>query len=189
MGSAIQIGQGVGVARLAVMTVLLGLLAGCARKSQTSADPPAAPAQTTVQVGYAVNLDFEAGLTRRAEGPKAGAPDFGSWTQCIDPDHFRGKRVRYSGWLRTSGATGEGAALWMRVDGPDNRALAFDNMDGRRARGTTAWTRYEVVLDVPHEATQLCFGWLLSGPGTGWADDLKFEFVDGAVPVTGKQGR
>jgi len=43
----------------------------------------------------------------------------------------RGQRVRLSAMVKTREA--RHAALWMRVDGPNEESLAFDNMSGRHA--------------------------------------------------------
>jgi hypothetical protein len=71
----------------------------------------------------------------------------------------------------------------MRVDG-DRRILGFDNMDNRAVRGTTDWTMYSVVLDVPENAKNIFFGILLVGKGQVWADDLSLEVVDKNVVTT-----
>ena len=79
------------------------------------------------------------------------------------------------------------AGLWFRVDGPNNgepQSLAFDNMQERPIKGTTDWTRYEIVLDVPEAAQRLAFGILLAGGGQVWMDDLKFEVVPTTVKTT-----
>jgi tetratricopeptide (TPR) repeat protein len=73
----------------------------------------------------------------------------------------------------------------MRVDGldKDSKSLAFDNMAypvDRSVAGTTNWNQYEIVLDVPEEASVICFGFLLSGTGALWGDDLAFELLDDA---------
>ncbi len=78
------------------------------------------------------------------------------------------------------------AGLWFRVDGPNNTTLAFDNMEQRAIKGTTDWTRYEIVLDVPNEAQRLAFGVLLAGGGQVWMDDLRFEVVPTTVKTTGQ---
>jgi hypothetical protein len=110
---------------------------------------------------------------------------FGTLTQGILPDPFRGQRVRYSGYVRTEKVEGSGAGMWMRVDGPqEGRSLAFDNMSDRRIVGTTEWKRCEIVLDVPKEATAIYFGMLLAGSGTAWVDDLKIETVAADTPLT-----
>lgn len=104
--------------------------------------------------------------------------------QILPADAWRGKRVRLSGWLRTKDVASGWAGLWMRVDSETKPNLAFDNMPSRGPRGTTEWKRYEVVLDVAPEASNLFFGVILAGNGTVWADDLALEEVPQSVPVT-----
>jgi hypothetical protein len=76
------------------------------------------------------------------------------------------------------------AGLWMRIDGKEKTGLAFDNMMERPVKGTTDWKKYEVVLDVPAEAEEIFFGFLVAGKGRGWVDDIKFEVVNNDVPTT-----
>ncbi len=82
------------------------------------------------------------------------------------------------------------AGLWMRIDGsatdPAKKTLAFDNMMDRPIKGTTGWQSYEVVLDVPQNATGIFFGILLSGTGEVWLSGVKFEVVDSTIPITGR---
>ena len=116
---------------------------------------------------------------------KAGVTSngFGTLMQVIDAENYRGARWRMSGYLKTSDVAK--AQMWMRVDGPDKKILSFDNMDSRPARGTTAWTRYEIVLDVPANSIDIAFGFFLTqGGGKVWGDSFKFEKVDSTVPVT-----
>ncbi|MDR3736536.1 MAG: hypothetical protein P4L10_13500 [Acidobacteriaceae bacterium] len=108
---------------------------------------------------------------------------FGSLMQSFSAEQFLGKRVRLRAWVRALNATGW-AGIWMRVDkasGP----VAFDNMESRPIKGTTGWTSYDVVLDVPQDATTISLGILLNGPGRVWMSGVKFEAVDKDVPVTG----
>ena len=71
----------------------------------------------------------------------------------------------------------EFSSIWLRVDGPTS-VIAFDNMDRREVKGTTDWTRHEVILDVPQGSMRIAFGALLSGAGQIWADDLTLAIVD-----------
>ena len=59
------------------------------------------------------------------------------------------------------------AGLWMRVDSHARRAVAFDNMNAGAIKGTTDWTRYEIVLDVADDGAQTVLGVLLEGDGRG----------------------
>lgn len=109
---------------------------------------------------------------------------FGTLLQDIRADHYLGKRVRLSAFVRTEGVQ-DWAGLWMRVD-KDSRQVAFDNMQDRPIKGTTTWKNYEVVLDVPQDATGIFFGVLLSRSGTVWLNSVKFETVSSDIPTTGR---
>jgi C-terminal processing protease CtpA/Prc len=52
-------------------------------------------------------------------------------------------------------------------------------MQGLGVNGTADWTQYSITLPWNNEARQLYFGFLLSGTGKAWVDDLQM-FVDGA---------
>lgn len=107
---------------------------------------------------------------------------FGTLMQDFRAARYVGKRVRFSAFVKTDDAR-DWAGLWMRVDnGP--KQLAFDNMQDRPIKGTTDWRRYEVVLDVPQDATGIFFGVLLSGAGSVWINDVKFEVVGPTVLPT-----
>jgi hypothetical protein len=141
-------------------------------------------------------LDYEVSADRavahsgkssaRMKAAVANPEGFGSLMQICKADRWRGKRVRLSAFVKSDGV--RHAALWMRVDGNDRDGghwLAFDNMQDRPIVGATGWTRYDLVLDVAAEATQLAFGATLSGPGAIWVDDLELEEVPKSVPTTG----
>ena len=110
-------------------------------------------------------------------------PDgFGALMQSITAARYRGRRVRFSATVRAQEVTGW-AGLWLRVDGP-RRVLMIDNMQDRPLRQTTAWTRADIVLDVPEEASELHFGALLNGAGAIDLTQPRFEKTSEAVPVT-----
>lgn len=116
---------------------------------------------------------------------KAKVPNvegFGTLMQDFRADHYTGKRVRFSAFVKTERAQ-DWAGLWMRIDN-GSQQLAFDNMQDRSIKGTTDWKRYDVVLDVPQNATGIFFGVLLSGTGMVWLSDAKFEIVGPDVPTT-----
>jgi len=112
---------------------------------------------------------------------------FGTLMQQCSPDKFIGKRVKMSGYLRSDKVVGT-AGLWFRVD-VDTIPVSFDNMivgkKNRSISGTTDWRKFELILDVPANATLLSYGALLSGTGQIGFDNLKFEAVDKTVETTG----
>lgn len=109
---------------------------------------------------------------------------YGTFMQAFGAQDFRGKRLRFSAAVRTQDVDGW-AGLWMRVEGPDpKQPLAFDNMQSRALVGTKGCKRYDVVLDVPKEATTIMAGLIMSGTGQAWLDNVRFDEVDASVPVT-----
>lgn len=112
---------------------------------------------------------------------------FATLMQMCSPVKYLGKRIRMSGYLRTSRLK-EWSGLWLRVD-VDSTFVAFDNMhDGdidRSVKGDTDWKKYDIVVNVPENASRLAYGALLSGEGQIWFDRITFEEVDNTVPLTG----
>lgn len=117
---------------------------------------------------------------------KLDAPDiagFGTLMQSIKADEFAGKRVRFHATVCSEDLTGW-AGLWMRVD-HGSKTVAFDNMERRPIKGTSGWARYDVVLDVPADATNISFGVLVASNGGVWLRGVGFEPVGEDVPTTG----
>ncbi len=108
---------------------------------------------------------------------------FGTLMQSVKATQYAGKRVRLRAWVQSNDVA-SWAGLWMRID-KGQTAVGFDNMEQRAIRGTRPWTMYEVVLDVPADATGISFGALLNGPGKIWLNDVKFDVVGQEVPLTG----
>lgn len=111
-----------------------------------------------------------------------GARGFTTLMQTVKAPNMRGKRIRMSAYLKAEDV--REAGLWMRVDGPENTTLSFDNMRDRRIKGTHSWRRFEVVLDVPEISLEVAFGVLLAEQGRVWADDFEFEEVGDDVATT-----
>ena len=115
---------------------------------------------------------------------KAAEPKgFGTVMQMSKPGEYLGKRVRMSAFVK-SNRIESWAGLWLRIDGPNQAILGFDNMQNRPITGTTDWKKYEIVLDVPQSSEGIAFGILLAGKGSAWVDDVKIEVVDTNVPST-----
>jgi erythromycin esterase-like protein len=104
-------------------------------------------------------------------------PGFVTSTGTLPPSDFRGKKVRYTGFMRTENVT-QFAGLWMRADAGSTPAVAFDNMQSQRVNGTHDWKRYAIELTIPANTTNINFGVLMAGEGTAWFDSLAIE-LDG----------
>jgi hypothetical protein len=51
-------------------------------------------------------------------------------------------------------------------------------MQNRRIIGTKDWKKCEIVFDVPDARCVINYGFLLSGVGKAWFDNISFEIVD-----------
>jgi hypothetical protein len=142
---------------------------------------------------YEVGIDPTGGRSGGASGfiggRRAQPTGYGTLMQGVAADEYRGKRLRFSAYVKAVGVDGW-AGLWMRIDGrskPPSQlppVLGYDSMQARPLKGTVDWTRCEIVLDVPLEAAVIAFGIVLSGPGRAWMDGLQFEAVGPGVART-----
>jgi hypothetical protein len=103
--------------------------------------------------------------------------------QALKANNYRGKRVRFSAWVKQRDITGPDVGLWMRVDGP-GATLAFDNMSTRTLAGTTDWHQVEIILDIAPEAIGIAFGVIMQGSGSLEVDDMKWEIIPPTGPTT-----
>jgi erythromycin esterase-like protein len=117
---------------------------------------------------------LRSGKFRKKGGQSAGA--FGRAVGKFPVDLVKGKKIRFSGWIKTAGVDGY-AGLWWRADDPSG-AQAFDNMKDRAIHGDSDWKEYALELEVPATAVNVNFGALLSGTGQAWFDGLKVA-IDG----------
>lgn len=138
--------------------------------------------------------DYNVGTRTTVDGPPqsiaylkskaAVTQGFGTLMQSFSAGEYSGHRVRFSADVKANQISGW-AGLWLRAD-HERTTVAFDNMQNRQIRGNQGWQRYEVVLDIPPDATSLHFGVLLSGAGEVEISGLKFEVLpDPRVPQIG----
>ncbi len=134
------------------------------------------------EVGVDVDQMYQGHATAFLKSKSLNADGFGTLMQSIKAEQYLGRKVRLSGLVKSEEVLGW-AGLWMRVD-KEKSPVAFDNMENRAIKGTTGWQRYDVVLDVPKNATAISFGILLAGSGVVWLNGTKFDVADADVPVT-----
>ncbi len=171
---------------LVALTFLLLLGAPCLQAQQFlnldfEQSTPAGQARGWFQggQGYEVVVDSRVAYSgaKSLRIRRIGEGDFGVATSSFPVADAAGKRVRFSGFIKTEDLRDGWAGLWWRVDG-DSGVLAFDNMQGRGPSGTTPWTEYVIELDVDAAARNINFGVLTPGRGTAWFDGLRVE-LDG----------
>ncbi|MFT8872632.1 MAG: AraC family transcriptional regulator [Sporolactobacillus sp.] len=109
--------------------------------------------------------------------------DYATIMQQINAKPYTGKRMRFSGFVKTSNVKGW-CGLWLRIDNALGVTLTLDNMQNRAISGTTAWNHYACVLDIPAEGATINCGVLLCGQGQVWFDDAGFQEVERSIPTT-----
>ena len=109
---------------------------------------------------------------------------FGTLMQDFSAGQYAGRRVRLRASMKTE-EVADWAGLWMRVD-KGSAVLGFDNMVDQPIKDTTGWRTYEVVLDVPQDATGIAFGILLNKSGSVWLNNVQLDGVGVDVPTTAK---
>jgi hypothetical protein len=111
--------------------------------------------------------------------------DGNSWAtlmQSFAAKAYRGKRVRFTANVMTHDVS-KWAGIWMRVDTYAQHGAAFYNSQDEPMKGTLAWERRSVVLDVPADAASISLGVISAGTGETWIDGLSVEVVGDDVPV------
>ncbi|MDI1353307.1 MAG: hypothetical protein PSX36_00220 [bacterium] len=141
------------------------------------------------EMGVEVGAGHDGKNAATIKSMSADIKGFGTLMQNCLPSKFAGKRIRMSAFIKSFELTGW-CGLWLRVDGFDSKKpISFDNMNDRAIRGTTDWKKYEIVLDVPANASNIAYGVLLTKAGQVWFDTITFEVVDNSVSPTGKSGK
>jgi len=102
-------------------------------------------------------------------------------------NRIRGKRIRVSGWIKTNNVR-ECAGLQMLAYNAGGELLVTDEMICTRPiHGTTDWRKYEMVQDIPPDASKIVLGAALFCSGEIWTDDFQVEVVGRDVPLTDDQ--
>lgn len=139
-------------------------------------------APETYDLGVDPNVTFENHPCITIVG-RPDSEDFAGFGQSFSADYFHGKRVRFSAAIRSVDVDNR-VSLWMKVDGPNGKRLAFDNMKDRFVTGTTDWAHYSIVLDVSEEAEKISLGFFMTETGQGWIGDIHLDIVGKDVPTT-----
>jgi hypothetical protein len=141
------------------------------------------PESYEMGVDTSVTWNGKPALTVQSTGQAVTA--FGDVHQYLGSPGYGGKRVRFSGVLRTS-SVDQWAGIYLFVG-----SYAMHQLDplamppGVGKRGTdTQWQPLSVVIDVPQDVETIRMGLVLVGNGKAWLSDLKFEEVGKDVPVT-----
>ncbi|WP_445231864.1 transcriptional regulator [Duganella rhizosphaerae] len=116
---------------------------------------------------------------RNTQGDSKGV---GTLMQSVSAKRYQGQRVRFQARVKSRDVTGW-TGLWMGIDGPSGRSVAFYNSFDKPIVGSTDWQIRSVTLDVPDDAVSVNFGVNNVGAGQVWIDELSLDVVGKDVPV------
>jgi hypothetical protein len=168
-------------------------------QAMRQADPKLALPEGWFATGNTDLAKYRLGLDRSSPGTaliesrfdRDGASEtdlnqFACMMQSIVADDYRGSKIRLTASLRTENA--DLGTIWLRIDKEPGSVLRFDNMMERPSngavKGTTGWTERSIVLDLPHEATSIHYGFFLKGSGRVWARNFRLDAVDHDIAST-----
>ncbi len=145
-------------------------------------------------IGWSFNAarlrTFDFGVSVTAERPAAGlrcvevrrdpvrhyGELFGGPSQLLDATPYRGRRVRVRAMARADlVGRGSEARLWAQAARP---LVSILQPPERRASAVVTlgeWRPYEIVVEVPADATTLTIGFALVGDGRAWVDAVSLE--------------
>lgn len=115
--------------------------------------------------GYATDAMF-------VRSTKAAPEGFSMAMKTVSAIAYRGRPATLTGTIRAENVVGW-AGMWLRIDGPNDKPLGFDNMQDRPITGTQGARTYTVTMDVPLDAQTFAYGVLLTGAGKVWFDELR----------------
>jgi hypothetical protein len=140
------------------------------------------PESYQMGVDTSVTWEGKSALTVVASGQRSTA--YGDIHNYTSHAGYGGRRIRFSGMLKTSGVDGW-AGPYLLAGKLQNTAVMSGLPAGSGAKGSTGqWVPVSVVIDVPMEAVSIQMGLKLVGNGQAWLSDLKFEEVGSDVALT-----
>lgn len=102
--------------------------------------------------------------------------------QSINADKYKGMRVKFSAYVKSENLE-KPAELWL-TSFYGSMLAAYNVPKPGFILGTTPWTKYEAIIDVPNEPNAIVFGFAMPGKGKIWLTDLEFSKVGGNTPLS-----
>lgn len=102
---------------------------------------------------------------------------FGSLALFVDPEKYKGKEIKYTGWVKLKEGSRGTAHLWLRVDKSDNTIGFFENMDANPIK-SNEWKQYEIEGEIDDLASGLVLGSFIKGKGTLFLDEVHLYYKE-----------
>lgn len=117
---------------------------------------------------------------------------FATLSQVLVADAYRGKRLRFAGWLRAEDVDGV-ATIFMGSSDQNRQYLTFNNLEHLASEGalhgSLGWSHRAIVMSIPEDAATVNIGITLARGGEAWFSGLGLNIVGPEVPVTPSEER
>lgn len=133
-----------------------------------------------IGVHFGMKDDFDSYRSQRVNAiMKIFNPtEFGLISQFQDPSLFRGRKVKFSAWVRLENKSNGTGHLRMHVVKADGTTGLYENMKENPITEPT-WKKYEISGIVDSSATSLEVGCMLKGRGRLFADQVALKYQEG----------
>ena len=102
---------------------------------------------------------------------------FGNLSVTIDPEKYKGREIKYTGWVKLKDGSKGTGHLWLRVDKSDKTVGFFENMDANPIISQD-WKQYEIIGNIDTIASNLRLGCFLNGKGMLYLDDVHLYYKE-----------
>ncbi|MCX6351191.1 MAG: hypothetical protein NTX03_04940 [Bacteroidetes bacterium] len=124
-----------------------------------------------------MGVDGEKAVTIKSV-KKVNKGGFGLLSQTTKANKFKGKRVRFTAFLKTKDVK-ENGYLWCRVDGSNLRQFHLTRSSEKNyITRNTDWKKCVEEFDVYEDAKFVLFGVMMYGNGQIWMKEPKLEIVE-----------
>ncbi|EIC20687.1 DUF4145 domain-containing protein [Thiorhodovibrio frisius] len=119
---------------------------------------------------------------KQVSKPKEKDPSRSGICQSIKTDNFRGKRIKYSAFIKVSSLE-----QWAYMYVLSGDLYPVEGIKGSKEQPLEKdWSQLSMVFGIPesHEKPYIKFCFSLWGGGQMWIDDVKWDVVNNTTPVT-----
>ena len=131
--------------------------------------------------GVSKDMNYQGGVYKSVRVNRfnevADLSAFGNLMVSIDPEKYKGKEIKYTGWAKLKDDSEGTGHLWLRVDKTDKTLGFFENMDNNPIK-SNEWKQYEIIGKIDDAASGLFMGSFIKGKGTLFLDDVHVYYKE-----------
>ncbi|GAA4900851.1 hypothetical protein GCM10023311_28140 [Flaviramulus aquimarinus] len=103
--------------------------------------------------------------------------NYGNISMSINAKKYRGKEIKYTGWVKLNKNANASGHLSLWVENTDRSLGFYETMDAKPIKSSD-WKPYEIIGKIDTLGSKLAFGSYVSGKGTLYLDDVHLYYKD-----------